>query len=332
MCWDLISNNTCKLRTFWFYQSEALSQYLLIALALERVISLYRPFAVRLWATKRNAWLLLTLLFTASAIVATPAIFNHEIVDNPLSDGQLRCHLVFRSPAHVASFICSAVLLILTLPRFTVLILTVILSRKIRGAAVARRVMRDASLQPVSSSSTVSTRTCRSTETRSRTQSQIPAAAPQHIKITLQQRRNASSILQINRNNCAPGAIGHSSSLSALQIVSTPAPPLPLRLELRLARPVYAFAMLELLLLLQLVVAWCAFFLIQAINLGPEWSASAAEVAQLSFGITIVSRFWNLYILSATIPAFRLELMRMISCRCCSDIPLRDPYRAQTDF
>ena len=319
MCWDLISNTTCKLRTFWFYQSEALSQYLLIALALERVISLYRPFAVRLWATTRNALLLLTLLVIASVAVAAPAIYNHEIVDNPLFDGQSRCHLVLRSPAHVASFICTTVLLILTLPRFTVLVLTVILSRKIHGAAVARRVMRDASLQPLSSNSNVST--CRPTQIRSRTQSQIPAAASHASTIALPQRRNAVSLQQLGSND----------NPSALRTVSLPAPPLPPRRELRLARPVFTFALLELLLCLQLVVAWCVFYLIQALNLAPEWRAYAAAIAQLSFGVTILSRVWNLYILFTTIPSFRNELVRMIRCRFCLDVRRRGPNRVQSE-
>ena len=319
MCWDLISNTTCKLRTFWFYQSEALSQYLLIAMALERVISLYRPFAVRLWATKRNAWLLITLLVIASVVVAAPAIYNHEIVDNPLFDGQSRCHLVFRSPAHVTSFICTSLLLILTLPRFAVLVLTVILSRKIHGAAVARRVMRDASLQPKSSNSNPSP--CRPTQTGSRIQSQIPAAASQRITIALQQPRNAVSFQQLGSND----------KLSVIRMAPLRAPPLPPRRELRLARPVFAFALLELLLCLQLVVAWCVFYLIQALNLAPEWSAFAAAIAQLSFGVTIVSRFWYLYILCTTIPVFRYELIRMICCRFCSDVPSRGPNRVQSE-
>lgn len=73
------------------------SQYLLIALAIERMISLYQPFAVRLWTSKLNSLRLNSLLIIASLVIAAPVVYNHEIVENPVSDGSTRCYLIYRN-------------------------------------------------------------------------------------------------------------------------------------------------------------------------------------------------------------------------------------------
>ena len=87
------------------------------------------------------------------------------------------------------------------------------------------------------------------------------------------------------------------------------------RRELRLARPVLLFAILELFVTLQLGVMWALYFIFKALHSPPEWLEFAGAGGRLALYATIMSHFWNLYIYCATIPVFRQELLRIIRCR-----------------
>lgn len=250
--WDLLSNQTCKIRYFWYFQSDSLSQYLLLALAVERVISLYRPFAVRVWATRRNGFWLLVLLTSASIILAIPVLNDFEINEYSITNHELRCIMVQHDWMQLTRFVLVNALLSVNVPRIAVFVCTVILSRKIRRTAALHHRFREVSFES----------------------------------------RNG------NRNGNA--------ELRALPIPAIP------RRELRLARPVFLCAFLELLVSLQLIVAWTVYYLFEYLRLSPEWVKIAGAGGHMAVYVTIVPRIWSLYIYCATIPAFRHELLRRL--------------------
>lgn len=248
--WDLFSNQTCNLRYYWYFQSDSLSQYLLLALALERVVSLYRPLAVRVWATQRNGYRLLALLIVFSVILAAPTISDFEIREYSLAGYELRCLLWSNSWLQLAKIVLLNVFLCLSLPRIGVFVCTLILSRKIRAASAAHRLLGE------------------------------------------------------------PRAGGH-NRIRRVDIERDMVP----RRELRLARPVFIFALLELLVTSQLLITWAFYHLFRALDCPPEWIEVAGACGRVALYLTIVSRIWNLWVYCATIPGFKHEILRILRCR-----------------
>ena len=248
--WDLFSNQTCKLRFYWYFQSDSLTQYLLLALAIERVISLYRPLAVRVWASNRNGCRLLALLTISSVILAAPSLNDFEINEYSLSGNGLRCLMVHRDWKQKIRFYLVNSFLGVHFPRIAVFVCTIILQRKIRVASIFHERLREPPF---------------------------------------------TGRIGVIANSIGNGVVP--------------------RRELRLARPVLLFTILELFVTLQLGVMWALYYIFKAIQSPPEWLEFAGAGGRLALYATIMSRIWNLYIYCATIPVFRQELLRIIRCR-----------------
>lgn len=129
--WDNYSYITCKLRFFLFFQSESLSQYLLVWLTIERLMAFYLPFDVRWFATKRNGQIILCFLILLTLIIAAPAMYHFDLSDHPNIPGQVTCTGAYKGPLEIVIFIIFTCILCEILPEIIVLICTFLLGFKI---------------------------------------------------------------------------------------------------------------------------------------------------------------------------------------------------------
>ena len=132
------SNFNCKLRFFWYFQSETLSQYLLLALAIERIIAFYLPMAVRRWATNRNAWRLIAVVILFSIIVAAPSLYYFSLKKQTFS----LCNVDFKNMFKTVTSILFNVLLCSMFPTVAVLTCALIMSYKINSVSKIRRQLQ----------------------------------------------------------------------------------------------------------------------------------------------------------------------------------------------
>ena len=140
--WDLFSDITCKLRFFFYFHSESLSQYLLLWLTLERLLALYHPFRVRSFATKHNGQIILSVLTTLSLIIAAPALYHFKLQTHPTTLGAIICKGVYQNTAEVIISILFMCILCEFLPVITVLVCTILLGIKIHKLSRMRTPVR----------------------------------------------------------------------------------------------------------------------------------------------------------------------------------------------
>ena len=129
--WDLFSDVTCKLRFFLYFQSESLSQLLLVWLTIERLIAFYRPFCVRSFATKQNGLKTLCGLVLFSIIIAAPTLYHFNLQVHPNSLKAMVCKGVYKSTVDVIISILFMCILCEFLPEITILVCTFLLGYKI---------------------------------------------------------------------------------------------------------------------------------------------------------------------------------------------------------
>ena len=140
--WDHYSNVSCKLRFFLFFLSESLSQYLLVWLTIERLMAFYRPFDIRLFATKRNGLIILLLLIIISLLFAAPALYHFDLSTHPNILGAIICAGVYKNTAQIVVFIICTCILCEVLPQFTVLVSTLLLGLKVYSSSRSRVFIR----------------------------------------------------------------------------------------------------------------------------------------------------------------------------------------------
>ena len=130
--WDLFSDVTCKLRFFLYFQSESLSQLLLVWLTIERLIAFYRPFCVRSFATKLNGLKILCGLVLFSIMIAAPTLYHFNLQAHPNSLHAMVCKGVYKSTVDVIISILFMCIICEFLPQITILACTLLLGYKIR--------------------------------------------------------------------------------------------------------------------------------------------------------------------------------------------------------
>ena len=276
--WEKYSNFTCKLRFFWHFESEALAQYLLLALAVERVAALYRPLAVRLWATHRNARLLIAGLVLLSVLDATPSLF--EVALKHSANGvpsAVACLGIYKHVIQMVTLIVFNILLNNILPSVAVLVCSLIMSYKIKNAMEKRRQLQH--------------------QLRSKRGFRRPFEQPNRV---------------VTQNNLANGPLVSQASKSARAGSSQRLQ------EMKLAKSVLVIATLETLMYLMHGLIWSAFALQIFLQAPPAVRGTLHALGYVISDLMIVMRLWNLYVYYFTIPAFRVALQRLLCSCCCA--------------
>lgn len=276
---ETLSNFTCKLRFFWYFESQALSQYLLLALAVERVIALYHPMAVRRWATRRNARYLVAGLVLLSVFDAVPSIFEFSLTQRPGgAPGTLSCLGIYKQVFQMVTLIVFTVLMNNLLPGVTVLVCTLIISYKIKRASKARRHML-----PQFGVYTDNRR------------------SPPLLPVPMNNPANGRRILIPSRSMQRQGSRG---SVPYLQ-------------EMQLAKSVLVLASFEVFMHLTYGLIWSTFALqifMKAPFVVRGILYSLGSIVTYSMILTCI---WNLFIYYFTILVFRTELQRVLHLFCC---------------
>ena len=273
----MLSNLICKLRFFWFFESEALAKYLLLALAVERVVALYHPVAVRHWATRRNARLLIAAIVLLSVFCAIPSLFEYALMQSPFgASGAMACLGIYKHIFQMVTLILFTVLMNNLLPEVAVLVCSFIMSYKLNIISKARRQM-----QPQFG--------CYSASRR-----------PQGLlMVSLNNPTNRPQVLVSSRSGQQQGA----ASLQQIQ-------------ELQLAKSIIVLSALEVLMYLSYSSIWVTFALHLFIEAPYKVRATLLSLGSIITSSMIVIRIWRLYVYYFTIRAFRTAL-RCVIYRCC---------------
>ena len=274
---ELVSNLICKLRFFWYFESEALAKYLLLALAVERVVALYHPVAVRHWATRRNARLLIAAIVLLSVFGAIPSLFEYALTQSPFgATGAMACLWIYKHIIQLVTLILFTVLINNLLPEVAVLVCLFIMSYKIKKASKVRRQM-----QPQFGSYNDSRR-------------------PRNLlMVPLNNPTNGPQILVSSRSGQQQGA-GSQRQIQNLQ----------------LAMSVLVLSALEVLMYLIYSLVWLTFGLQIFIQAPNKVRSTLLSIGSIITSSMIVIRIWRLYIYYFTIRGFRTAL-KCVVYRCC---------------
>ncbi len=79
---DISTWTGCKLRDFLFYFTCDYSAWILVAVSFERTISLYLPFKAKFICTKKNAKIVLCILFICLTGVNFHLFLSHDLADS----------------------------------------------------------------------------------------------------------------------------------------------------------------------------------------------------------------------------------------------------------
>ena len=276
--WETYSNFTCKLRFFLYFESEALAQYLLLALAVERLVALYCLLAVRLWATNRNARLLIASLVLLSVLDATPSLFEVALTQSTNSvPSSVACLGIYKHVIQMVTLVVFNILLNNIVPSVAVLVCSLIMSYKIKKAMEKRRELQQ--------------------QLRFYRSFGRPLELPNRV---------------VPQHSLAKGPLVSQASRSARAGSSQRLQ------DLKLAKSVLVIATLEVLMYLTHGLIWSSFALQIFLQAPPAVRSTLHALGYVVSDLMIVTRLWNLYIYYFTIPAFRFALQRLLCSCCCA--------------